>query len=95
MANTASAAKRHRQSERRRQRNKHFRSMVKHATRVLREALSSKDPGKIQTAFRDAASTIDRARSKGVLHARNASRRIARLATHVAHAAPAAPAKAR
>ncbi len=89
MANIASAAKRHRQSEKRRVRNKHFKSTVKGATRALREALGSKDAAKIEKAFREAASTIDRARSKGVLHARNAARRIGRLAQAVAKVVPA------
>jgi small subunit ribosomal protein S20 len=84
VANIASSAKRNRQSIKRRHRNKHFRSAVKTATRRLREALDTKDAAKIQTAFREAESTIGRARSKGVLHASNASRRVARLAIAVA-----------
>ena len=46
MANIASAAKRNRQSQKRRLRNKHFRSLVKTATRRLREALETKDAAK-------------------------------------------------
>ncbi len=93
MANTASAAKRNRQSLKRRHRNKHYRSTVKSATRKLREALATKDAGKIAAAFREAQATIDRAKSKGVLHARNAARRIGRLAVAVAKATPGAAAR--
>jgi len=50
-----------------------------------REALASKDPARIREAIAAASRTLDKAASKGVLHARNASRRIARLA----HAASA------
>ena len=39
----------------------------------------SRDPAKAQEALRAAARTLDRAASKGVLHKKNASRRIARL----------------
>ncbi len=92
MANIPSAAKRHRQSEKRRLRNKHYRSTVKTATRKVREALATKDTSKIHSAFREAESLIDRARSKGVFHPRAAARRISRLAQAVAKVAPQAPA---
>ena len=45
-----------------------------------REALASKDPARAQEALRAATRTLDKAASKGVLHKKNASRRIARLA---------------
>jgi small subunit ribosomal protein S20 len=86
VANIASAAKRNRQSLKRRHRNKHYRSIVKTATRRLREALAGKDANKIATAFREAEASIGRAKSKGVLHARNAARRVARLAVAVSKA---------
>jgi small subunit ribosomal protein S20 len=86
VANIASAAKRNRQNEKRRQRNKHYRSIVKTATRRFRDALVTKDATKISAAFREAERTIGRARSKGVLHARNAARHVSRLAIAVAKA---------
>ena len=80
MANTKSAQKRNRQALKRRARNFAVRSQVRGALKKAREAIATKDPQKAQEAFRAAAATISKAASKGVLHARNASRRIARLA---------------
>ncbi len=79
MANTKSAQKRNRQALKRRARNQSVRTAVKSAVKRAREAIASKDPARIQEALRSAAKTLDRAASKGVLHKRNASRRIARL----------------
>ena len=79
MANTKSAQKRNRQAEKRRARNQAVRTQVKSAVKKAREALAAKNPAKAQEALRAAARTLDRAASKGVLHKKNASRRIARL----------------
>jgi small subunit ribosomal protein S20 len=79
VANTKSAQKRNRQALKRRARNQAVRTQVKSAVKKAREALASKDPAKFQEAIRAAARTLDKAASKGVLHKKNASRRIARL----------------
>lgn len=79
MANTKSAEKRNRQALKRRARNTSVRTTVKTAMKKAREALASKDPNRIQEALKSATRTLDKAASKGVLHKRNASRRIARL----------------
>ncbi len=79
MANTKSAQKRNRQALKRRARNVAVRSQVRSALKKAREAFATKDPAKAQEALRAAAATLNKAASKGVLHARNASRRIARL----------------
>ncbi len=88
MANTKSAQKRNRQALKRRARNQAVRTQVKSAVKKVREALSSKDPARLQEALRAVARTLDKAASKGVLHKKNASRRIARLAAaaQAAHA---------
>jgi small subunit ribosomal protein S20 len=83
VANTKSSEKRNRQTQKRRARNTAVRTGVKNAVKKFREALAAKDPAKAKDALREATKTIDRAASKGVLHARNASRRIARLAKSV------------
>jgi small subunit ribosomal protein S20 len=88
LANTKSAQKRNRQSLKRRARNQSVRTSVKSAVKKAREALASKDPARIQEAFRAADRTLNQAASKGVLHKKNASRRIARLA-HAAIPGPA------
>jgi small subunit ribosomal protein S20 len=80
VANTKSAQKRNRQAIKRRGRNQSVRTQVKSAVKKAREALASKDPARAQEALRAAARTLDKAASKGVLHKKNASRRIARLA---------------
>ncbi len=83
MANTKSAQKRNRQAMKRRSRNQAVRTQVKSAVKKAREALASKDPARAQEALRAATRTLDKAASKGVLHKKNASRRIARLAAAV------------
>ncbi len=84
MANTKSAVKRNRQAQKRRVRNAGIRSTVKTAVKKAREAIAKKDPAAAKAAFQAAASTIDRASTKGVVHKRAASRKIGRLAKAVA-----------
>jgi small subunit ribosomal protein S20 len=86
VANTRSAEKRNRQSKKRHDRNVAVRTMVKTAVKKAREAIASKDPKKAEEAIRAATVTLSKAASKGVLHAKNASRRISRLARQVAPA---------
>ena len=81
MANHASALKRHRQSEKRRRRNQAIRSRLRHLVRAVREALGARDASTAASRLLDATRALDKAATKGVLHRRNASRRIARL-TH-------------
>lgn len=81
MANTKSAVKRNRQALKRRARNVAVRTTVKSAVKKVRASLSAaKDPQQAKDALREATRTIDKAASKGVIHRRAASRRIARLA---------------
>jgi small subunit ribosomal protein S20 len=80
MANTKSAEKRNRQSQKRRVRNTAVRTGVKNVLKEAREAIRQADPKKAEAALRDAVRTLHRAATKGVLHPRNAARRIARLA---------------
>lgn len=86
MANIKSAEKRNRQAQKRRARNASVRTTVKNAVKKAREAVSSKDPQQTVVAVKNAARTLAKASSKGVLHKRNVSRRISRLAK-AAHAA--------
>jgi small subunit ribosomal protein S20 len=85
VANTKSAEKRHRQSLKRRARNLHWRSTVKTAVKKAREAVSAKDP-KAKELIVAAERTLKKAASKGVVHARNASRHVARLTKSLAAA---------
>ncbi len=85
MANHKSALKRARQSETRRTRNRINKTKVKNAVKEARAAVG--EPGEASVeALRKAMSALDRAASKGTLHRRNASRRIARLSRQLAAA---------
>ena len=79
MANTRSAEKRNRQTQKRRARNITVRSTVKTAVKDARDAFASKDPAKVKEALQNAARTLAKAGSKGVLHKRTIARRISRL----------------
>jgi small subunit ribosomal protein S20 len=78
-----SGVKRHKQSLKRRARNRHVRATVKSAVKDVRIEISEENGGKGAEALRVAASVIARAGSKGVLHKKTASRKIARLAAAV------------
>ena len=83
MAKSKSAIKRHKQSLKRRARNRHVRSSVKSAIKDVRSALetgSGEEAGKVLSK---AASVIARAGSKGVLHKKNVARKVARLSRAV------------
>jgi small subunit ribosomal protein S20 len=100
LAHSLSAAKRHRQSLRRRERNRVALTSGRSAVRRARELMVSGAKEEAEVAVREAGAILDRAASKGVLHANNAARRKSRL-MHQLHsleegAAPkAAPRKRR
>lgn len=80
MANTRSAQKRNRQMIKRRARNQGVRGTVKTALKKAREALTKGDKKAATEAVSLATRTLNKAATKGVLHARNAQRRISRMA---------------
>ncbi len=79
MAKLASAIKRHKQSLKRRVRNRHVRSTVKTIVKEVRTGIEAGSE-KGAELLRTAVSVIAKAGSKGVLHKKTASRKIARLA---------------
>ncbi|HEU5360065.1 MAG TPA: 30S ribosomal protein S20 [Candidatus Deferrimicrobiaceae bacterium] len=83
MAKSKSATKRHKQSLKRRARNRHVRSTVKTAIKEVRSALESKGAEEAGNALSKATSVISRAGSKGVLHKKNVARKVARLSRAV------------
>jgi small subunit ribosomal protein S20 len=89
LANTRSAEKRNRQTQKRRARNQGVRTRVKSAVKAVRETLERGELAAAQEAFKMAARVIDKASSKGVVHRNTASRKISRLAKAVAKTAPA------
>jgi small subunit ribosomal protein S20 len=90
VANTKSAEKRSRQNSVRQARNQSVRTQVKSVVKRAREAFAGKDSAASQQALRDAMKMLSGAASKGVLHPRNAARRISRLARALASAQPPA-----
>lgn len=77
MANIHSAIKRNRSSKRRAVRNQAARSKARSAVKDARVAIASgEDAGKNVSA---AASALDKAAEKGIIHKRNAARRKSRL----------------
>lgn len=78
MANHKSALKRARQSETRRALNRVNKTKVKNAVKVARTAISECAEGAAD-ALKNAMIALTTAASKGTIHRRNASRRIARL----------------
>ena len=83
MANHPSALKRARQSEKRRLRNKAVRTNVRGKIKRVVQAIEAQDAEAAQAALSEAIPAIDRAASKGVLHKRNASRKISRLSAKI------------
>ena len=79
MANTRSAVKRIKQSEKRRQRNRAARSTIRSTVKAARTALSGK-AADAKTAVHDAIRTLDRAVARGVMHRNTAARRKSALA---------------
>jgi len=79
LPNTKSAAKRVRVAERRRMRNRIFRSSARTYIRKAERLIAAGDADAAATAVGDAISTLDRAAIKGIIHKNNAARRKARL----------------
>jgi small subunit ribosomal protein S20 len=84
VANTRSAIKRMKQSERRRVRNRAMRSRVRSAVKTARTAVEGR-PAEGQGAdvaalVRDAIRTLDRAVTKGIVHRNTAARKKSALA---------------
>lgn len=83
MANIKSAKKRIITSNKKAAANKAVKSGVKTAIKKVRVAVDAGDKAAAQEALKAAASAIDKAESKGVYHANNASRKVSRLAKAV------------
>lgn len=79
MANTPSAKKRIRGTERKTARNKMRRSQLRTAVRGAREALAQTAPAAARKAVLEAVSHLDKAAGKRVIHRKNAARRKSRL----------------
>lgn len=84
MANIASAKKRARQAEGRRQRNMGARSTMRTYIKKVREAVEAGEKDVAQAAYVKATSMVDKAAGKGLIHKNKASRIKERLNKAVA-----------
>jgi small subunit ribosomal protein S20 len=85
MANHQSAIKRHKQSLKRRQRNRNAKSTVRTAIKKTRTAVETSE-GNAKELLIAAERALASAARKGIIHRKNAARRISRLAAMVAKA---------
>lgn len=79
MANHKDAIKRARQNDKRRARNRHYRTRMRNSVKAVRAAVESGNVETAQSELREAMSVIHRVASKGVIHKNQAARRISRL----------------
>lgn len=80
MANHKSAAKRARQTIKRTERNRFYRTRLKNITKAVRTAVENGSADEAQSAFREANKSIHSFVSKGILKKQTAARRVGRLA---------------
>ena len=90
MANTASARKRIRQTERRTERNQARKSRMRTFVKKVEVALASGDKAQAAAAFKAAQPEMQRAAGKGVIHRNTVARRLSRLSKRVKALAAAA-----
>jgi small subunit ribosomal protein S20 len=79
LANSKSAEKRIRVAERRRARNRPFKTAARTYVKKAELAIRAGEPDAAATAVRDAVSMLDRVAGKGIIHKNNAARRKSRL----------------
>lgn len=83
MANTASARKRSRQSEKQRQHNASLRSELRTAVKNVRKAIEAGDKAAARSVLQGATGTIDRIADKNIIHKNKAARHKSRLSAAV------------
>jgi small subunit ribosomal protein S20 len=86
MANTSSAKKSARQSEKRKEVNLGRRTAIKTAVKKVIIALENDSTENLDTLLRHVAAQLGRAKSKGLMHPNTAARKLSRLAKKVAQA---------
>ena len=84
MANIKSQIKRIKTNEKARLRNKSVKSSLKTAVRKFREAAETGDAAAATTAMQSASRQLDKAASKGVIHANQAANRKSAMAKKAA-----------
>jgi small subunit ribosomal protein S20 len=83
MANHKSALKRIRQNAKRRTHNRHFRSTMRTEIKRLMTAIDAGDADAAKAQLPATVGLIQRVAQKGIIHRKQAARRVSRLATKV------------
>ena len=83
MANTKQAAKRARQSEKRREHNVTLRSTLRTAVKKVRKAIEGGDKTAALQVFQESTSVIDSIADKNIVHKNKAARHKSRLASAI------------
>jgi small subunit ribosomal protein S20 len=83
MANTASAKKRIRQTERRTAANRSRRARVRTFVKKVEEAIGSGEQDAARAALKAAQPELQRAATKGVFHRNKVARKLSRLAARI------------
>ena len=89
MANTASARKRIRQTERRTERNQARKSRMRTFVKKVEAACASGDKAAAAEALKRAQPEMQRAVGKGVVHLNTVSRKLSRLSARIKAMTPA------
>lgn len=92
MANTKSAIKRIRSSEKRRLRNRQFRTQARTYIKKARTQIEAGELEEAQKSVAQAIRALDKAAEKGIIHRNNAARRKSRLMSQLNQAMQAAAA---
>ncbi|WDL75106.1 30S ribosomal protein S20 [Helicobacter winghamensis] len=79
MANHKSAEKRIRQTKKRTERNRYYKTRIKNMTRALKEAIDAKDLNKAQETMKQINQNFHGYVSKGILTKNTAARKVSRL----------------
>ncbi len=79
MANHKSALKRARQTVKRTERNRFYKTRIKNITRAIHEAVEAGDSAKAAEALKDANKNFHKYVSKGILKKNTAARKVSRL----------------
>jgi small subunit ribosomal protein S20 len=86
LANTESAKKRIRQTEKRTERNRHYRGSARTYIKKVRRLIAENKLDEAEMVAREAYQTLDKAARKNIVHPRNAARRKGRLMSALAAA---------
>ena len=90
MASHSSALKAHRQSLLKRERNRQYRTRLRHALKTFRAAVSAGKTDAAKASMSETVSLIDQLAGKGVIHPNAASRYKSRLMKRLTGASAAA-----